>query len=69
MGTTNPTQKLDVNGKIVMRNQTKDTDSDNTVATKGYVDSNGVYEESHYATSNSGGRTANLNVSCKKDGY
>jgi len=39
IGTTRPTQLLDVNGKIRMRNQTTDTDSADTVATKGYVDS------------------------------
>ncbi len=39
IGTNNPTQKLDVNGKIRMRTQTTSGDSADTVATKGYVDS------------------------------
>ncbi len=39
IGTISPTQKLDVNGKIRMRSQTITTDSADTVATKGYVDS------------------------------
>lgn len=38
IGTSNPTQKLDVNGKIRMRVETQDTDSDDTVVTKSYVD-------------------------------
>ncbi|MCH8518861.1 hypothetical protein LAT59_03820, partial [Candidatus Gracilibacteria bacterium] len=37
--TTSPNQRLDVNGKIIMRSQTASSDSNNTVATKGYVDS------------------------------
>jgi len=40
IGTTSPTQKLDVNGKIRMRSQTASSDSADTVATKGYVDNN-----------------------------
>lgn len=39
IGTTGATQKLDVNGKIRMRNQTVNTDADDTVVTKGYMDS------------------------------
>ena len=38
IGTTSPTQKLDVNGKIRMRAQTAATDAADTVATKKYVD-------------------------------
>ncbi len=38
IGTSGPTQRLDVNGKIRMRNQTSNSDSNDTVATKGYVD-------------------------------
>jgi len=34
-----PTQKLDVSGKVRMRNQTSSSDSNDTVATKWYVDS------------------------------
>jgi hypothetical protein len=41
VGTTSPTEKLDVNGKIRMRTQTVAGDSNDTVATKGYVDSVG----------------------------
>ena len=33
-----PSAQLDVNGKIKMRTETSATDTDNTVATKGYVD-------------------------------
>ncbi|MCH8519030.1 hypothetical protein LAT59_04695, partial [Candidatus Gracilibacteria bacterium] len=39
IGTTTPSERLDVNGKIIMRSQTTSSDSNNTVATKGYVDS------------------------------
>lgn len=38
VGILNPTQRLDVNGKIKMRNQTVSTDANNIVTTKGYVD-------------------------------
>lgn len=38
INTPTPTQKLDVNGKIRMRTQTTSSDSNDTVATKGYVD-------------------------------
>ena len=38
IGTTSPTQKLDVNGKIRMRTQTAAADGDDIVATKKYVD-------------------------------
>ena len=38
-GRRTPTQKLDVDGQIRMRNQTIAADSADTVATKGYVDS------------------------------
>jgi len=37
-----PSTRLDVSGKITMRNQTVETDPDNIVATKGYVDANSV---------------------------
>lgn len=39
IGRTNPTVELDVQGKIRMREQTDDSDTNNIVATKGYVDS------------------------------
>ncbi|MCH8518736.1 hypothetical protein LAT59_03160, partial [Candidatus Gracilibacteria bacterium] len=39
IGTTSPTQRLDVDGKIRMRQQTQASDPDTIVATKGYVDS------------------------------
>ena len=39
IGTTSPSQKLDVAGKIRMQTQTTSGDSNDTVATKGYVDS------------------------------
>jgi len=42
IGTTNPTEKLDVNGKIKMRNQTAASDVADIVATKGYVDGKNV---------------------------
>lgn len=38
IGTTSPTQKLDVNGKIRMRTQTAAADGDDIVTTKKYVD-------------------------------
>ena len=38
IGTTSPTQRLDVSGKIRMRARTESTDSSDIVATKGYVD-------------------------------
>ena len=38
IGTLTPSQLLDVAGKIRMRTQTASSDSDDTVATKGYVD-------------------------------
>ena len=38
IGTTTPTQKLDVNGRIRMATQTVSTDANDIVATKGYVD-------------------------------
>ena len=37
IGINSPTQSLDVNGKIRMRSQTSNGDSNDTVATKGYV--------------------------------
>jgi len=37
IGTKTPIQKLDVNGKIIMRSGTVSSDSDNTVVTKGYL--------------------------------
>ncbi|TFG35436.1 MAG: hypothetical protein E4H47_01455 [Parcubacteria group bacterium] len=39
IGNTAPSQKLDVSGKIVMRNETVSSDPSNTVVTKGYLDS------------------------------
>ncbi len=36
--TSTPTEALDVNGKIRMRTQTQENDSNDTVATKKYVD-------------------------------
>ena len=39
IGITNPSAKLEVNGKILMDSPTESTDSAATVATKGYVDS------------------------------
>jgi hypothetical protein len=39
INTLTPNSELDVNGKITMQNQTQGGDSDDTVATKGYVDS------------------------------
>jgi len=39
IGTTGPSQKLDVNGRIRMRTQTTSGDAADIVATKGYVDS------------------------------
>ena len=38
IGTTTPTQRLDVAGKIRMQTETETTDGDDIVATKGYVD-------------------------------
>jgi len=40
IGTTTPTEKLDVDGKIRMRQQTQASDPADTVVTKGYVDNN-----------------------------
>jgi hypothetical protein len=40
--TLDPETLLDVNGKITMREETTDNDSDNIIATKGYVDSQSV---------------------------
>ncbi len=39
IGTINPDYALDVNGKIRMQNQTTDSDPDDIVVTKGYMDS------------------------------
>jgi|GEM_PF-2190778 len=39
IGTNSPSQKLEVNGKILMDSATASSDSANIVATKGYVDS------------------------------
>ncbi|MFW6014464.1 MAG: hypothetical protein ACOCQG_04785, partial [Candidatus Nanoarchaeia archaeon] len=44
IGTTNPTEKLDVDGKIIMRDETASSDSSDTVATKSYVDDNSFSE-------------------------
>ena len=38
IGTNNPAERLDINGKIRMRSETQDNDSPNTVVTKGYLD-------------------------------
>jgi hypothetical protein len=39
IGTSSPLSKLDVNGRITMRNETSSTDPSNTVVTKGYLSS------------------------------
>ncbi len=39
IGVTNPGVKLDVNGKIIMRDETVGTDPSNTLITKGYLSS------------------------------
>jgi len=44
ISTVSPTHSLDVNGKIRMRNQTVNSDNDDIVATKWYVDDNIVVD-------------------------
>jgi hypothetical protein len=46
IGADNPSQKLDVNGKIRMQTQTANSDADDIVATKGYVDTKTSHTQS-----------------------
>jgi hypothetical protein len=68
VGTTNPQAKLDVEGKIKMRSKTLASDSDDTVATKNYVDAKELVRNLRYEQKNTGyGTTIIRSPSCKAD--